>query len=125
MAGDQEQFQQLLTGLLNVDNKVRQQAESVSLRHGGPWKGGIGGGDNNTPFCVIAFARYIQAKLGVPEAVASRLKDHEAAAAAAGDGGGGSGGGRPKETSFEAVLTPKSPVIMSESSLVGMDALAR
>lgn len=26
-AGEQEQFQQLLTGLLSVDNKVRQQAE--------------------------------------------------------------------------------------------------
>lgn len=26
-AGDQEQFQQLLTGLLSVENKVRQQAE--------------------------------------------------------------------------------------------------
>lgn len=27
MAGDQEQFQQLLTGLLSHDNKIRQQAE--------------------------------------------------------------------------------------------------
>ena len=30
---------------------------------------------------------------GVPEAVASRLKDHEAAAAAAGGGSGSGGGG--------------------------------
>lgn len=27
MAGDQEQFQELLRGLLSVDNKIRQQAE--------------------------------------------------------------------------------------------------
>lgn len=34
MAGDQEQFQQLLTGLLNVDNKIRQQAEvSTSIKY--------------------------------------------------------------------------------------------
>lgn len=34
MAGDQEQFQQLLTGLLSVDNKIRQQAEvSMSIKY--------------------------------------------------------------------------------------------
>lgn len=43
MAGDQEQFQQLLTGLLSVDNKIRQQAEvSTSIKYssmcfGGRW----------------------------------------------------------------------------------------
>lgn len=31
MAGDQEQFQQLLTGLLSVDNKIRQQAEVSAI----------------------------------------------------------------------------------------------